>query len=171
MFHLILVILAITVCYFVGDWRNWTKYHSTILFYITGDLMYNFLAYNKPLWQYASHTTWLGHTLSNLLVSLTVFPCTILVFFRYYPNSGILKKIVYISLWVAIQSSVEAVSLRLGYFTHHNNWNIVWSIIANFILFPTMVLHQSKPLWAYITYGATAIIMLLIFGIQLSDFK
>jgi len=39
--------------------------------------------------------------------------------------------------------------MTLGYFTHHNGWNIWFSLIFNYILFSVLYLHYKKPLYAW----------------------
>jgi hypothetical protein len=41
--------ISVCLCYKYGDWKNWKKYHATILFFILGILVCDLLTYNKPL--------------------------------------------------------------------------------------------------------------------------
>jgi hypothetical protein len=106
-FHIIVMVLSVLVCYKLGDWRNWKKYYSTILFFIIGDYIYNILFHNKMLWMYVAPT--LNHTIVDMLIGVFVFPSTVMVFIPYYPK-GILKQAAYILLWVFIYAVVEYIA-------------------------------------------------------------
>lgn len=155
-FHIIVVIIALLLCYKLGDWRNWQKYYSSILFFMMGDFIYLVLFRKTMLWMY--NTDILNHTLVNLLIIFTVYPATILLFIPHFPK-GILKRSGYILLWVALFSATEYISYRLGCFSYHNGWNIGWSIIFSSIMFPLQYIHYKKPLSAW----CFALIKLLFF--------
>ncbi|WP_407921229.1 CBO0543 family protein [Bacillus salipaludis] len=71
-----------------GDWRNWEKYQSTILFKITCALLYEVLTYNYPLWEYSDFDTFLPtHTLNSLAITFVGFTCTVLLFLSCYPET------------------------------------------------------------------------------------
>ena len=69
----------------------------------------------------------------------------------FIPNlpKKITKVIVHISFYVAIYTIAELIGVKLGYFTYHNGWNIWYSLIFNYILFPILALHYKKPLYAW----------------------
>lgn len=165
MFHVILAIVSILICYKFGDWNNWSKYYPTILFFIVSNLVCIILTFNRPLWLYES--TFLHHTFSDLLVSITVYPSTIMVYLYYLPT-GIKKTIPYISFYVAIYTIVESISLKLGYFTYHNGWNIWCSIIFDYILFALLIVHYKKPLYAWTFALISPHILFFIFHIPYS---
>ncbi|PIB57799.1 hypothetical protein, partial [Pseudomonas sp. 2822-17] len=48
--HIVIKLLFLFAAYKWGDWEKWEKYYPTILFFIIGDLLYNFLFYNYPMW-------------------------------------------------------------------------------------------------------------------------
>ena len=56
-----------------GDWRNWKKYYSTILFFILGDFIYLYLLSDHfPMWRYqpANNDGKMG--LTNTHISLSI---------------------------------------------------------------------------------------------------
>lgn len=50
MYIIFLSLISILICYKLGDWKNWEKYYSTILFFILSSVTCVILTYNHPLW-------------------------------------------------------------------------------------------------------------------------
>lgn len=165
MFHIVVALIAISVCYKWGDMKNWKLYYPTILFFIIGDLSYNVITYNNPLWLYYSPL--LKHTFSDLLIDITVYPSTVLVFVPNFPK-GTYKRGLYISYYVLIYTFFEFVSLRLGYIIHFNGWNIMSSIIFNYVMFIMIILHHKKPLIAWSLVLVAPHILLYLYKIPYS---
>jgi hypothetical protein len=69
-----------------GDWRNWKKYYPTILFFIIGDFLYNFLLYKKSMWFF--HDLILpNHTMITLLTMIISYTGTVLIYLGRFPKS------------------------------------------------------------------------------------
>lgn len=169
MLLLIVLIFSLVIAWKIGDWRHWKLYYSTILYWVIGDITFNFLSYNKPLWSY--HSAFLNHTSIDLLIAVVVFPCTLLVFLPYFPENGLSKKIRYLLLWVFIYSGVEWLACYLGYFSHHNGWNIYWSIGIDFLMFIFLRVHFKNPLLVVIPSMALAYLTLFVFDIPFSSMR
>lgn len=166
MFYIILLIFLIAICYKWGDWRNWQKYQSTILFFTLGDFLYMGLTYLKPLWDY--DTNFAKGIYDNLFVNFTIFPCTILLFIPRFPE-GIKKQVLYILKWVVIYTSVEWLATLLHSFQQENGWTIWYSLTFNFVMFPLLWLHYKKPLLAYLGSFVVAVTILWLFKIPVND--
>lgn len=121
-------------------------YYSTILFFILSSLACVFLTYNQPLWLYKSIV--INHTFTDLFISITVYPSTVMMFIPHLP-SKISKIILHISIYVAIYTIPEFIATKLGYFTYLNGWNIWYTLIFNCMMFPMLILHYKKPLYAW----------------------
>ncbi|MGH4120414.1 CBO0543 family protein [Clostridium sp.] len=147
MYFLFLAIISIVICYKFGDWRNWESYYPTILFFILSNLACILLIYNNPLWFYESKI--LNRTFSDLFICITVYPSTVILFISRLPKKTS-KIILHISIYVAIYTFSELVGIKLGYFTHHNGWNIWYSLVFNYIIFAMLLLHYKKPMYAWI---------------------
>ncbi|MGH4140247.1 CBO0543 family protein [Clostridium sp.] len=146
MYLIFLSLISIYICYKLGDWKNWEKYYSTILFFILSSVASAFLTYDHPLWLYKSVV--INHTFTDLLISITVYPCTVMMFIPHLP-SKITKIILHISIYVAIYTIPEFIAIKLGYFTYFNGWNIWCTLIFNCLMFPMLILHYKKPLYAW----------------------
>ncbi|WP_163141244.1 CBO0543 family protein [Bacillus sp. 22-7] len=135
-----------------GDWRNWREYYPTILFFIGGDLLKNFLFRNYPMWQYKetifAENILIGHPIINLMIMAIVYPVTILIFIGRYP-AGLLKQAGWILLWVFLYTSIEFINLYyLNLIEHLNGWSIQWSFFFNVFMFIILRIHHNRPLAA-----------------------
>lgn len=159
---LLLPLIWILLAYKWSDWRNWKSYYPTILFFIVGDVIYYFVAYNHPLWETTS--TMLGVTFTALLMCVTVWPSSTLLYLTHFPLVGKLKKTLYILIWVVIFTLVELVCSWFGNFKYSNGWNIWWSILFDIVLFPLLKIHHEKPpiAWALAFILGTTVIYYFI---------
>lgn len=133
-----------------GRWKEWNTYYSTILFYIAGDFIHSYISSVKPLWSFSSDSLFSG-VIEHLISSLVIFPCTVILFFSFYPESKSWKlKTLYITLWVLIYSAGEFLALKLGYYVHLDGWSFVDSILFDCFLFPLLIIHQKKPQIAWL---------------------
>jgi hypothetical protein len=163
-FHIMVMVIALLICYKWGDWRHWNNYYPTIQFFIIGDLIYCILFRNSILWMYV--TDILNHTLVNMLMMFIVYPSIVLVFIPYYPKS-ISKKIGYIFLWVVLVTGIEHISHSLGYFSYHNGWNLGWSVIFTIVMFPLLYLHYNKPLLAWFAAFIELVVYIVLFKVDI----
>lgn len=165
---LLLPLSWILAAYMWSDWRNWKNYYPTILFFILGDIIYNFVAYNYPLWEQKSS---LGVTFTVLLVAATIWPSSVLLYLSNFPIFGKLKKVLYILLWVTIFTLIEIGCFYFGNFKYSNGWNIWWSILFDFVLFLLLKIHHEKPLIALILASLLGTIIIYCFKIPFSSMK
>lgn len=168
MFHIIIATISILLAYKWGDWKNWQKYYSTILFAIIGDLIYNLLSYNYPLWQYEDPI--LKHIFSDLIIVATVFPSGILVLTPRFPKS-LSRGIIFILIFALIFTGIEWLSFSLGYFSYHNGWSIWCSFLFYCIMIPTLWLHHVRPPVAWLIGVIVAVCMMQLFKVPLSSIK
>lgn len=158
-----------------GDWRNWRDYYPTILFFIIGDLLKNFLLYNYRMWTYQEtiigESILRNHTFISLMIMFIVYPVTILIYLGRFPKS-IQKQILWISLWVFIYISIEYINLHyLNLINHHNGWNIGWSLLFTIFMFIMFRIHFKQPLWAWGLSVIWIILLWRIFDVPLERIK
>ena len=154
--------------YVWSDWRNWKCYYPTILFFMIGDAIYNLVSYNHPLWEQTSPT--LGVTFSSLLMCVTVWPSSALLYLTNFPLSGKFNKTLYVLIWVALFTLIELVCSYFGNLKYSNGWNIWWSILFDTAMFPLLKIHHENPPIAWILsflLGTT----IIYFFIPLSSIK
>lgn len=152
-----------------GDWRNWKQYYSTILFFIIGDFLYNFLLYKKTMWLF--HDLVLpNHTTITVLAMVVTYSATVLIYLGRFPH-GWLKRLLWFLLWVGIYLSAEYFNSKLGFITYYNGWNFWWSVLFTAIIFFILPIHHKRPLLAWLISIIIIGSLLSIFDVKLTDMK
>ena len=153
-----------------GDWRNWQKYHSTMLFFAFGSLLYDVLLYNYPMWEYSSDRILPNHTLSAIALDLIAFPCTVLLYIPHMPKTH-LKKTAYILMWGAIYSVLEWIMFCNHLITYHHGWNYWTSSLFDIEIFFILYIHYKKPILAYGLSLVTVVSLSFLFKVPISSMK
>lgn len=152
-----------------GDWRNWKQYYPTILFFIIGDFLYNFLLYNKSMWLF--HDLILpNHTLITILAMIVSYSVTVLIYLGRFPERWN-KRLLWFLLWFGIFIIIEYINSKLGFITYHNGWNLWWSSLFTGIIFIILPLHHKRPLFAWGISIVIIMSLLSIFDVKISDMK
>ncbi|WP_163100673.1 CBO0543 family protein [Peribacillus alkalitolerans] len=154
-----------------GDWENWKKYYPTMLFAIVGNLLYEVICFNYPMW--AMEPNGLpNQTIPILLLVLVGMPLSVFVFLSHFPdNESKIRQALYILLFVCIFVVLEYVSVQLGSITYHNGWNLAWSSLFNVIMFSIIRIHYKKPILALILSAIFIGILSTIFDVSLDKMK
>ncbi|MCT2535687.1 hypothetical protein NC661_06565 [Aquibacillus koreensis] len=145
LFYLVLVIIW-------GDWRNWRKYYPTILFFITGDILYQWLFVDfYPMWKFQPYgiddEIGVTHTQISLSIMIIKYPAIMLVYLYQFPKTfG--KQFGYICLWTFIIAFNEWITLQLGGIVYDHGWTFSWSVLFSFVMLVILRIHHSKPLVA-----------------------
>jgi hypothetical protein len=130
-----------------GDWKNWQKYHATILFFILGDALYYYVSHTHRLW--SLEPTWpLKSEFVCVIGEFLVFASATLIYLGKYPE-GRLISVWWTLLWIGIFSVNEWILLLTGTFSHSNGWTLWDSFLFNIIMFIILRLHYKRPLLAY----------------------
>ncbi len=131
-----------------GDWKGWLKYHSTILYFVLGNVMYLYLTASYDLWAFE------GDFLSNyifteMLYIFIVFPGTTILYLSRMPEEK-KGRLVHIIKWVLLYAAVESVYTYItNSIQYDNGWSLSWSILFDCVMFPMLLLHHKRPLLAY----------------------
>ncbi len=165
MIHIIISIILVVICFSKGYWRRWKEYYPTILFFIVGDLTYNFIMYNYSLWEYGM-PLWpgLGHSYIDLYWAVIIFPCIVILFLTLCPEKRS-KLPVYIVLWAAGFALVEYVMYLTDSMHYQNGWRTFYSFLFDLVMFPILFIHYKKPQFAWLI--TTAIVPLFILIVQM----
>jgi hypothetical protein len=131
-----------------GDWRNWKKYHTTMLYFALGNLLYNFLTASYFLWRLDADFL-SNHTLTELIYTFIVFPGTALLFLCNMPKVR-KSKIRHIITWILIYALWEALFVLTKSIEYQYGWGYWWSVSFDAFMFPMLLLHYKKPLIAYL---------------------
>ncbi|WP_409348186.1 CBO0543 family protein [Paenibacillus gyeongsangnamensis] len=173
--HVILHLVFVLAAWRWGDWRNWRKYYSTILYLIVVDLLYNFLTYNYPLWKFnpVSFDKYIysNHTLITLGIDFVNFPAIVLMYLGNFPK-GKVKRLFYVLAWVSLNSIIEFASLiTIKGISHYNGWSLWWSLVLNLIFYFMLWVHYLRPLLAWGISIGLLVIFILYFGVPIQAMK
>lgn len=161
MIFIILIISFLIAVWHWGVWRDWQKYHSTILYFLLANLFYFFLTKNYPLWQHQPLFPFQSYV-GVEICTMVCFVCTTLLFLGLYPN-GFGKAIIWNGVWIILYSVIEIVFLVFGAIKHFNEWNMLYSVLFNILTFPMLRLHAKHPLLTYMI-SIPAVIALIYFA-------
>lgn len=168
MSYIILGFIWIYACFKFGDWKSWKLYYPTILYYLVGDLSCKILTYNYPLWILQG---FLGKNIFNdYFVTVVYFPCIIILYLSNYPDQ-LIKKIIHITFYVFILSSIEFIARFSGKIIYYNGWNLMWNTLFYFIMFIMIRLHYKKPFLTWFISMLLAFAVLFIFKIPFETIK
>lgn len=161
--HVALSIFVIFAVWRWGDWRNWEKYHTTMLYFGLGNLTYNFLTANHFLWRFNSDIL-SNHTLVEVLYTFIVFPGTALLFLCNYPNE---RKAVFLHYvkWVTIYVGVELLFIFTNHIHYQYGWHLGWSAAFDCLMFPILRLFSKRPLLTYMISIPIAVFFLWWFKV------
>jgi hypothetical protein len=165
MAYVIASFLGIAVCWKRGDWKHWNLYYPTILYAYIGNLVYDVLTYNHPLWTFGLLAY--NYPIIDLGIMALLYPVTVMLYLHRFPDTRP-RQLLYIAAWVAGYTALEIVAHLTGGITYHNGWNLLYSIGFNLCMFPLIRLHYSKPLLVWPISAALAFAVLWWFGIPLS---
>lgn len=148
-----------------GDWRNWHKYHATILYFILGDVLYYYTAYNHRLWSLVP--TWpLKYELVCLAGEFIVFTSTILIFLGRYPAERFISTW-WTAVWVIIYTANEWILLETGTFIYQHGWTLFDSFLFNILMFTLLRLHYKRPLFTLVISVPISILLIFLNAIPI----
>ncbi|HEX9062127.1 MAG TPA: CBO0543 family protein [Clostridia bacterium] len=143
---IIIILIVIFLAWKYSDWRNWQKYQPTMLLFSLGNMLYNFVYHDRYLWKMNPDVT--CHHTMEVILTVTVFPLTALLFLSGFP-ADLKKKLIRISRYILIYIAAEYILLKLGRIEYHYGWNIWWSLGWDCMMFPVLAIHHRKPLLAF----------------------
>lgn len=156
-----------------ADWKHWKLYYPTFLFYMVGDLLYNFLFFRYSMWEYVpigSDANWATHTHITILIMLIKYPLTILIFLGHLPNKA-MKRLLYTMGWTLLYFINELIDLKMGGIIYKHGWNMGWSILFSFVMFNVLAVHYKNPLLAWLLSAAFATFLWNVFHVPSSILK
>ena len=161
--HVLTGLIVVFFVYKYGDWRNWQKYHTTILFIAMGNLLYNFLTANYFLWRLDADFL-SNHSLTEMIYTFIVFPGTVILFLGNYPQT-LKRQILHVITWIAIYITWELVFVITNSIDYQYGWNLGWSALFDVVMFPILRVHQNNPLLAYVLSAIVCVSVLLYFDV------
>lgn len=154
-----------------GDWKNWQKYYSTILFVMVANLSAGYITYHHPLWIYNNDILFTTETSIEYLNTFLALPAATLLYLSKFPLAGIARKCVYILLWVVAFSAIEYIDTRLAGLSYSNGWEWKYSIVFDCFMFFIIRTHYVKPLWGWLIAAIMAVFILTTFNFFSAEMK
>ncbi len=137
---------------------------------IVGNLLVGLITYEYSLWDLSSELG--GHITNDLILSFLFFPPAMLLFLSHYPVSKhMLKKYIYLIRWALLFTLIEGVELVFDNVNYEHGWDIWKSAFVNLGMFPVLVLHQTRPLFAYGLFFLEIVLLITIVDIPISSLK
>ncbi|APH06849.1 CBO0543 family protein [Bacillus weihaiensis] len=171
MYLLLVIIVWILFAYKFVDWSQVSKQYPTILFFIAINFAYNYFYYNHTLWAFRGITAeWLNHSIINTAFTFFICPIGLIIYLQRFPTQR-KNQLIYISVWVAFYTIIEALFAHKEMYVYGHGWNSWFNIILNTILFTILYVHYRKPLIAIIAAVPIAIIFYLFFPFPLDSLK
>ena len=169
--RLLIILSYVLAAWKWTDWKRWKEYYPTIVFMIAVNWAVAVLTYKHTLWKFSPSYLLNYHSVSNFVISMTVFPATVLLFLSRFPEGGLFKKGRYIAYWVAVYGFTELVTSSTGIIEYQNGWSFAWSVVLDCIMFPILWIHHKNPLLAWLLTLVAMMALWFMFGFSVSDFK
>jgi hypothetical protein len=174
------MILAFLLCYILlgwkfGNWKDFYSYYPTLLFFIIGDLLSQFLLYDYSMWKFQTITPFgnhinLNHTIISLSKMVVQYTSTISIFIGRLPST-FRGKLAWILLWTGIYGVTEGLSYVFGMMTYHNGWHLGWDILFNIMMFTVLIVHHKSPIVGWIISIPIILFLWIYFDIPYSVLK
>lgn len=159
-------ILIIYAVWRWADWKNWRKFHPSMLFAGGMILLYNVLALTHKYFLWKMEPSLLTYSVEEIIHAFILLPGTTLIFLSRWPENGNkAQKAIYFLKWIALYSLIEFLLSNLGAIQYHHGWNIGLSILFYCVMFPGILLHYKKPGLAYPFFILITILGAKIFSI------
>ena len=171
MISIVVTILFLLAAWRYGDWRNWEKYYSTMLYMIVNAVLFNVITYEYPTWEWDDFSgVFPNHTLLDMWIIFTQFPAVVLLYLTNFPNT-LTGKILRLLLWVGIFVGLEFLVLKFDYIVYYNEWSFIWSIVFNFVTFFMIQLHYRKPLLTWVLSFLFILLLCFLFKVPLTKMR
>ncbi|MBO8173194.1 MAG: hypothetical protein H0Z33_15055 [Bacillaceae bacterium] len=165
--HLIVAGFSVFAVWKWGDWLNWQKYHTTMLYFALCNVLYNVLVGDNYLWRFRADV-FSNNLYPDLVYTLIVFPATTLLFLGHDPGT-LSKRLIHILKWISLYVILEWVLLQFGRIEYQHGWNLLWSACFDSIMFPMLWLHHKRPLTAYLLSFPIALFFITYFDIPIES--
>ncbi|WP_426452042.1 CBO0543 family protein [Paenibacillus sp. S-38] len=159
--------LVTLVCFlWAKGWKAAPRFHSTVLYMISANVLYFVFTTNYLLWAFVPDVP-LYPIFNELLYTLIVFPCSVVLFLKGCPEEKGLPVWHYLK-WVAFFAVPEALYAYTGHIAYGHGWSWGWSAAFDLMMFPMLWLHSRRPVLAYILSVGITTLLLYLFRVPLA---
>ncbi|RIW38467.1 hypothetical protein D3H55_02720 [Bacillus salacetis] len=172
---ILILVLYILAGIKFGNWSKFDKYYSTVLYFVIGDLLSQFLLFNHSLWLFhpmdkIDRLFHLNHTFIALAKMAVQYTVTVAIFIGRLPHT-LVKQVLWILLWTGIYGMNEYITHQYGGLSYHRGWSFGWDLAFNIMMFIMLVIHYKKPLMAWVLSVPIIIALWLIFDVPMNVLK
>lgn len=137
-----------------------------MLYIAAGGLLYEYLTSDQMLWLFYPDFLF-NKKMTVILYALVTMPLSVLIFLSRYPQT-LRKQLIYLTKWVFIYLFVELILQFFGRISYQNGWNILYSLLFDIMMFPMLLFHHKKPLWAYLVSIVIVVLLMHWFDVPMS---
>ncbi|PFA69349.1 hypothetical protein CN378_03980 [Bacillus sp. AFS015802] len=172
---LIFLLIYVILGWRFGNWKKFYSYYPTLLFFIIGDLLSQFLLFNYSMWEFRPATPLgdslhLNHTIISLSKMAVQYTVTIAIFIGRLPSSTS-GKLYWILLWTGVYGLTEGISHVLGMMTYHNGWHYGWDILFNLMMFTVLIIHHKNPILGWVISFPIILFLFIYLDVPYSALK
>lgn len=154
-----------------GDWKNWQKYYSTILFVMVANLSAGYISYHHPLWIYNDDAIFTTEASIEYLNTYLALPAVTLIYLSNFPVAGTAHKCAYVLMWVVVFSTIEYIDTQIAGLSYSNGWALKYSIVFDYFMFLIIRTHYVRPLWGWLLAVMMAVFILATFNYFSAEMK
>lgn len=147
--HTLTQLTFLFLAYKFGNIKEWKKYHPTLLYICSLNLLYNFLAANYDLWKYQPDL-YSNHSLTEVGNSIILLPAIAFIFLSNYPEQESLKKkIFYYGKWIVGSFLIELIFVYFDKITFHHGYKYWMEPFFYLMMYTFIRLHMKRPILTY----------------------
>jgi hypothetical protein len=154
-----------------GDWRNWEKYYSSMLFVMVVNLSVGYLGYHHAFWVFNPDAIVSTETVVEFVNTYIALPATTLLFLSNMPPVRKVRQYAYILLWVVIYGTLEGIDHIIGGISYDNGWSYGYSLLFDCAMFITIWIHYARPLLGWLITFSAVTFVVIVFKIFLAEMK
>lgn len=158
--HLLFTSVLTGIAFWKGDWRHWEKYHLTIFYVITCNLLYAVLCRDNLLWKYHPDFLPKSHVIVELFYTFINLPALTLLYLSHFPFAKpTAAQARYVLTWIIGSLIVEYFFVKWGRLLLLNGYEYWMEPIFYVFMFGMIRLHYSRP---FLTYGISLIVIVFM---------
>ncbi|MGM0851120.1 MAG: CBO0543 family protein [Bacillota bacterium] len=146
MFHVVVIVVIILSSLKWGSWYRWREFLPTIYYFSFFNMFYQYISYTmKAVWELDGF--FLNMFVTDTLYTMIAYPCLVVLFLSHYPEE-IRMKIFYYFKYIGVATLIEWAAWRMDAIEYFEGWNLWWTLLFYFIMFPMLRLHFKNPVRA-----------------------
>ena len=109
-------------------------------------MFYQYISYTmKAVWELDGF--FINMFVTDSLYTMIAYPCLVVLFLSHYPEE-IRMKLLYYLKYIATATLIEWAAGKMDSIEYFEGWNLWWTILFYFIMYPMLRLHYRNPVRA-----------------------